>query len=112
MCSSRTRCDTLLIGRRHRGAPQLLILAENYRKGAENTGFIGRMRVRRIFGIEWWARWRRADVPREGGTVWGSVASTEGSFGRRQPAACSSLSLDLVSRNSASVARLCSALVI
>src|SRR6516164_1038949 len=30
------------------------ILAENCRKGSENGGFIGQMRVRRIFGIGWW----------------------------------------------------------
>src|SRR5215472_6317599 len=36
------------------------ILAENCRKGAENHGFIGQMRVRGIFGIEWWGRWRLA----------------------------------------------------
>src|ERR1700730_5390451 len=44
MCSSRTRCDTLLIGTRHRGpfdpTASPLILAENCRKGAENRGFI------------------------------------------------------------------------
>jgi len=48
-----------------------LILAENCRKGAENRGFIGRMRVRRIFGIEWWARWRRAG--RAARRNWGRV---------------------------------------
>ena len=49
---------------RHRGpfdpTASPLILAENCRKGAENRGFIERMRVSRIFGIGWWARWRQA----------------------------------------------------
>src|SRR5215469_12617235 len=46
------------------------ILAENCGKGAENGGFIGQMRVRRIFGIGWWGRWAaRLELVRDGGAV-------------------------------------------
>src|SRR5215472_15848380 len=45
------------------------ILAENCRKGAENGGFIGQMRARRIFGIGWWVGGGRLELLRDGGAV-------------------------------------------
>src|SRR5215469_3260700 len=59
------------------------ILAENCGKGAENGGFIGQMRVRRIFGIGWWVGGGRLELLRDGGAVVpsplrpGSTPSTE-----------------------------------